>query len=82
MYEWTDEYEALLRAHCRPDDGVTSIQPDTRLAHLGIDSMEVVSLVVDLEDLLGFEFPEDLLTPEVFATPGTLWEALTNRRLP
>lgn len=81
MDEWTDQYEALLRAHCRLDEGVACIQPDTAFALLGIDSMEIVSLVVDLEDMLGFEFPEDLLTPEVFATPGTLWDALTTRRL-
>lgn len=81
MREWTDQYEALLRAHCRLDDGVTFLQPDTGFALLGVDSMEIVSLVVDLEDELGFEFPEDLLTPEVFATPGTLWDALTNRQL-
>lgn len=81
MHEWTDQYEALLRAHSRLADEVASIPPDTGFALLGIDSMEIVSLVVDLEDMLGLEFPEDLLTPEVFATPGSLWDALTNRRL-
>jgi acyl carrier protein len=73
---WPDQYEKLLRAHCRFLGDGSPVDPDTHLATLGMDSMEIVSLIVDLEDGFGFQLPEELLAPEVFATPGTLWDAL------
>jgi acyl carrier protein len=43
------------------------------LAALGLDSMGVVRLLVDLEEQYDLDLPDDLLTEETFSTVGSLW---------
>lgn len=43
---------------------------------LGVDSLAMVNLIVELENALGITMPDEILTPEAFASPGTLWKAL------
>jgi acyl carrier protein len=43
------------------------------LAALGLDSMGVVRLLVDLEEQYDLDLPDDLMTEETFATVGSLW---------
>jgi acyl carrier protein len=74
--EWTGEFDDLLRSHCRFLDAGLPIDPDATLPALGADSLAVVELIVDIEDRLGISLPEELLTPQVFATPGTIWAAI------
>jgi len=76
MRKWPDRYEAVIRAHCRFDDIAREIDPDESLALLGVGSMELISMIVDLEETFVFQMPEELMTPEVFGTPGALWAAL------
>jgi acyl carrier protein len=77
-------FEDLVRRHAElPDD--RPVSADERLEDLGLRSLASVQLLVDLEDTYGVEFPDDLLTPETFETPGTLWAALQivlNRHAP
>lgn len=47
------------------------------LAALGLDSMGVIQLLADLEDSLGLEMPDDMLTEETFATAGSLWQTVS-----
>ncbi|GAA4225120.1 hypothetical protein GCM10022254_06330 [Actinomadura meridiana] len=67
--------EDLIHAHCRVPDG-SEIRPEVSLMELGMDSVAMMALVADLEDMLDFPMPYDLLTTEVFATPRSLWTAL------
>jgi acyl carrier protein len=67
-------FEEILRRHL-PLAGA-EIGNDDLLADLGLDSMAVVVLLVDIEDTFEVEFPDDLLSVEVFATPSTLWSAI------
>jgi acyl carrier protein len=76
---WLDLYERVVRQHCRFVDADSPLDPDTPMTQLGIDSMEIVNLIIDLEDSFEFAIPDDLLAPEVFITPGTLWKALADR---
>lgn len=36
----------------------------------------MVELIVNLETEFDIEIPPELLQPEVFATPGTIWNAV------
>ena len=47
-----------------------------RLKELGLDSMQAVELLLDLEDELGIVLPDDAMTAETFATPGSLKAAV------
>jgi diaminopimelate decarboxylase len=76
---WTDEFEKVVREHCRFADSGSPLDPETPLALLGVDSIEIVTLIVDLEDAFGGQLPEDMLTPETFSTLGALWAALESR---
>jgi acyl carrier protein len=73
---WIEEYEQIIRAHSRTDDPMEAIQPETAMTLLGFDSLEIINLIVDLEDKFRIELPEEVLTPETFATPGGLWAVL------
>ncbi|MEU8001110.1 phosphopantetheine-binding protein [Catellatospora sp. NPDC049111] len=48
-----------------PDD-------DVPLSSYGLDSLGSISLMLALEETLDITFPEDRLTPEAFATVGSL----------
>jgi acyl carrier protein len=73
---WPDEFETLLRRHCRFLEPDAEIDPDALLTSLGVDSIEVVEMIVLLEDLFGFTFPHEALTPEVFASAGSIWRTV------
>ena len=79
---WINEFETVLRRHCRFAAPDAKLDPDTALTLLGVDSMEIISLIVDLESALGIYIPEDVLTPQAFATPSALWAMMeSNFRL-
>jgi acyl carrier protein len=47
------------------------------LTSLGLDSMGVVALLVDLEQEYDVELPDDILNEATFATVGSLWAAVS-----
>jgi len=47
------------------------------LAALGLDSMGVVQLLVDLEDRFEVELSDEVLDEGTFATVGSLWAAVS-----
>lgn len=65
-----------MREHCRFVGESEEIARDVPLPVLGVDSLDIVELIVQLEDSFGFSFPEEMLTPEVFATAGSIWAAV------
>jgi acyl carrier protein len=54
--------------------------PDADLALLGLDSLELTELIVDLETSLAFEFPADLLDPATFRTVRSIASAVEASR--
>lgn len=53
--------------------GERPLEADTDLLGApGFDSLALVALVAALEDRLGRPVRDDLIVPEVFATPGTI----------
>lgn len=76
MIDRPHEFDEILRRHCRFLTPDAEIDPHDPLTNLGADSLDVVELIVSIEDEFDISFPEELLTPQVFATPATVWNAV------
>jgi acyl carrier protein len=50
---------------------------DTPLGSLGLDSMGMISLMVDLETKFDFTFPEEEVTAEAFFSANSLWSIVS-----
>jgi acyl carrier protein len=51
--------------------------PDDDLAALGLDSIGMMHLLVDLEEAFGLELPDEVITEETLATVGSLWQMVS-----
>ncbi|MFF8830835.1 acyl carrier protein [Streptomyces sp. NPDC015131] len=69
-----------LRPHLRYLDPGQELRPEDRLRDLGLNSMQAIDLVFDLEDNVGVLLPDDQLTDANFETAGTLWAAVQSAR--
>lgn len=70
------KFDEILRRQlpfATPADVLTE---NSRLRDFGLDSMGTVSLIADLEAEYNIRFLDDLLSLEVFATPGTIWAGI------
>ncbi|MFI6298514.1 phosphopantetheine-binding protein [Nonomuraea sp. NPDC050790] len=75
MLEIPDDFQRILRPHLPYADS-GAFEARDELAGLGLDSMGVVQLLVDIENGYAVALPDDILDEETFATVGSLWEAL------
>ena len=73
---WDERFESVVRANVPVLAADQPLLPGASLYDLGLDSMGTIQLLLDLEETFGVTFPDDALKPEVFATPGTLWEVV------
>jgi acyl carrier protein len=73
-------FEAVLRPRLPYLTDDAELSPDAPLRELGLDSMQAVELVFDLEDALDVQLPDEAMTAETFATAASLWVALTAAR--
>jgi acyl carrier protein len=76
MSTWPKEYEEVLRGFCRFANPDEQIDPDVPFVALGVDSLTMLSLIVESESALGTVLPPELLTAEALTSPGTLWQVL------
>jgi acyl carrier protein len=67
----------LLGPRIDPSD----VTPETNLAQIGVDSLLLVELLITVEESFEVEFPDDLLVPETFETPASLWNVVTSLRV-
>lgn len=77
---WDDRYEALLRAYGDLLDEGDAIDADTNLQSIGLDSLTLVQLVVELEESFEVTLPDEAFTIETFETAGSLWAAIDEAR--
>jgi acyl carrier protein len=68
--------ERILRAQARFLAAGADIDPDLSLASLGVDSLDIIELVVQIEGTFDVEIPPDRVTPETFSTPASIWRLL------
>ncbi|WP_314254099.1 acyl carrier protein [Streptomyces kutzneri] len=73
---WDSRFEELLRRHLPFFSTTEPIAEDTSLRDYGLDSLAMVELLTDLEATYDIRFGAEALTPETFATAGTLWKSL------
>lgn len=64
--------ERILRAHTRFLSPDATIGPDVPLASLGVDSLGIIELIVQLEGTFDVDIPPD----RVFSTPASIWRLL------
>jgi acyl carrier protein len=70
------DLEKVLRTHARFLAPGTDIDPDLSISSLGVDSLDMIELVVQLEGKFDVEIPLDQVTPETFSTPASIWRLL------
>jgi len=73
-------FETVLRRHLTHLDDASPVPPDVPLKDLGLNSMQAVELVFDLEDELDLTLPDEAMTAETFATADRLWQAVSAAR--
>lgn len=69
-----ERFVAIVRSHAR--ESAPGDKFDTSFADLGITSLGTVQILVEVEDVFDIQFSDDLLTPEIFASPMSLWSAI------
>ena len=52
------------------------IQLDESMLNFGINSFDVIEILVALEAAFNVEFPDSLISPELFDSPQTLYNGL------
>jgi acyl carrier protein len=67
-----DQYRQLL-TRALPDGAADDLEPETRLADLGLDSVALLQLVVQIEEVFDINFPDHLLSAETFESVESLW---------
>jgi acyl carrier protein len=77
---WDSAFETAIRSHLKLLPEGAPLHPDGNLQELGLDSMPMVELVVDLEEMYQVTFPGEYLTYEVFGTPRRAWQVLVRLR--
>ena len=68
------DVSAVVRRHV--PDAATPIAFDSSLDELGLDSMSLVNLLLDLEESAGIVFPPEYLSDTTFATVASLTRAV------
>jgi acyl carrier protein len=73
---WEDRFESVVRRNLQFLPADQALTPVDSLYALGLDSMATIQLLLDLEETFGVTFPDQSLTTETFATPGSLWKVI------
>ncbi|MGQ0841558.1 SDR family NAD(P)-dependent oxidoreductase [Actinokineospora sp.] len=74
-------YTTILKEYL-PLSGPAPLAADERLAGLGLDSLNTVSLLLRLEEEFEISLPDEALTAETFATVGSLWSVVADHLTP
>lgn len=80
MAEWDEQFESTVRTHLRYLRPETPLDAEARLVDLGLDSVQMISLLLILEEAFGVTIPDEALTQEMFSTPTTLWRVIAELR--
>ena len=55
----------------------TENQMDVSMLELGINSFKVIEIMIVIEEEFGINFPDSLITPDLFHSPKTFYDGLT-----
>jgi diaminopimelate decarboxylase len=73
---WDERFPAVLGAVLPRLAAAGPVTTDSSLRAAGLDSLALVELLVQLEEAYAVTIPDDVLTPEAFATPASLWKVV------
>ncbi len=76
MLIWSSAFETILRARCLFADPDRPIDPDIPLTLLGVDSVQMLRMIVEIEDILHIKVPDAVLASAVFGTARSVWGAV------
>ncbi|MFH8751960.1 acyl carrier protein [Streptomyces rimosus] len=74
--QWDDRFEKVLRRNLPHLPEQDALRPEDNLMDLGLDSMGMINLLMDLETEYGVRIPESELTFEAFASVAGLWDVV------
>lgn len=80
MSDWDERYSALLCEHLPELPEGAPLESGTDLAAAGLDSVQLIGLVMGLEAEYGVTFADEYFSGVTFATAGTLWQAVQELR--
>jgi acyl carrier protein len=80
MSDWDDRYPALLRENLPEFPDGATLEPDTDLAAAGLDSVQLISLVMALEAEYDVTFADEYFSSTTFATAGAVWQVIQELR--
>lgn len=66
--EWERQLEKIVMAHLEPIDPAESLDHAADLTKRGLNSLETVRLLVDIEEHFDIEIPAQDLTPSAFTS--------------
>jgi len=75
-----ENFENLLRQRLKYLPSDKPLDGNHPLKDYGLDSMEAVDLLLDIEDTYGIIMPDKYLTEETFSTAQALWETIEHLR--
>jgi acyl carrier protein len=71
-------FDQILRRHLKYLEPGAALDPDQPLRELGLDSMQAVELLFDIEDHFSRVLGDEDLTEETFATAASLWAVISS----
>lgn len=67
--------EPILSAHLPGFNGF-GVSGGLKMQSLGLDSLQAINILLDIEKAIGSALPDDEVSPKIFETPFTLLEFL------
>jgi acyl carrier protein len=77
---WDDTFITVLSKHLKLLPPGEPLAPDASLVELGLDSLEMVGLLIDLETAYEISFPDGEMNFETFASAERLWAVVARLR--
>lgn len=78
--QWDAQFEDIVRRLVPFLPEGQALDADADLQDHGLDSFGIIDLLVSIESAYGVQFRDDAMNRETFATPSTLWTAISDLR--
>jgi acyl carrier protein len=75
--ELPSTFAGIVQSHLPLHEADRPLDEDLDLLAAGLDSLGIVSLVVEVETEYGIKIPDEQLSLDTFRTPATLWSVLS-----
>jgi acyl carrier protein len=79
-FSWDLVFERIVRDNVPLLTDDVPLIPETKLSDFGLDSLNMLGLMIAVEAEYGIEVPSELLTFRTFTTPRALWTAVRRLR--